>query len=64
MCTCSYANVLNGSDDKMSNDDVPESNSNPENKDISMSGSNTETESVELPPKKKKKVVEKVVGMK
>jgi len=50
-----------GSDVEMSDGEVLESDFNPENEDIPMTESNTDTESVVLPPKKKKKVVEKVV---
>ena len=44
----------------MTDGEVPDGDFNLENKDTSMTGSHmeTETESVELPPKKKKKVME------
>ena len=62
--TRSYANVLKGSDDEMSGVETSDGGGrgddfNPEDSDIPMTGSNTETESVSLPPKKKKKVAQK-----
>jgi hypothetical protein len=62
--TRSYANVLKGSDDEMSDVETSDGGRrgddfNPEDSDIPMTGSNTETESVSLPPKKKKKVAQK-----
>jgi hypothetical protein len=62
--TRSYADVLKGSDDEMSDVETSDggrrgSDFNPEDSDIPMTGSNTETESVSLPPKKKKKVAQK-----
>jgi hypothetical protein len=62
--TRSYANVLKGSDDEMSDVETSDggrrgSDFNPEDSDIPMTGSNTETEHVSLPPKKKKKVAQK-----
>ena len=70
VCTHSYADMLKGSDDEMS--DVKMSDGgrqgsyfNPENSDIPMTGSNTETESVSfLPKKKKKKVAQKETAQK
>lgn len=67
--TRSYADVLKGSDDEMSDVETSDggrqgSDFNPENSDIPMTGSNTETESVSLPPKKKKKVAQKETAQK
>jgi hypothetical protein len=62
--TRSYADVLKGSDDEMSDIETSDggrrgSDFNPEDSDIPMTGSNTETERLSLPPKKKKKVAQK-----
>ena len=62
--TRSYADVLKGSDDEMSDIETSDggrwgSDFNPEDSDIPMTGSNTETERQSLPPKKKKKVAQK-----
>jgi hypothetical protein len=64
VCTRSYADVLKGSDDEMSDVEMSDGGRqggdfNPEDSDIPMTGSNTEMESVSLPPKKKKKVAQK-----
>jgi hypothetical protein len=63
--TRAYANILVGSDDEMTDDKVPDGDFDLENEDASMASSHTETEteSVELPPKKKK-VVENNVTVK
>jgi hypothetical protein len=61
MRTRSYADVVAGSDAEMTDGEVLDSNFDPENEDIPMTASDAETEIVELPPKKKKKMVEKVV---
>jgi hypothetical protein len=62
--TRSYANVLMASDDEMRGVETNDggrrgSDFNPEESDIPMIGSNTDTESVSLPPKKKKKAAQR-----
>ena len=57
--TRSYANILVGSDVKMTDGGESDGDFNPESEDtVTASNTETETEGLELPPKKKKKVVE------
>lgn len=63
--TRSYANILVGSDAEMKDGEKLDGDFHMENEDtVTASNTETETESVELPPKKKKKVVENSAGEK
>jgi len=57
--TCSYANILVGSNVEMTDGGESDGDFNPESEDtVTASNTETETEGLELLPKKKKKVVE------